>query len=289
MRTIALFGLALAIAGTSLAQGRFEVDSVVLKDGTKINGLIINNTVDAVTIQTRHTEKTYPKSEIVRIQDTDEISTESTSIHKAGTLPPWRVLVNDLRTHDGIKSMVEIPAVRIDEGVFRNVPYRSFRMNRLVELNIYGDPENPAAIELGLFGRLRNNEDMRKVLRSYLAGYLTSRKEIGEFYKLGLEQGKVTVDGMTMEVTPTDAPDAFGAWWVSLFNNKQLNSIRLSDAEYDRLTKPHTEVVDQRGRVKELGWTPEEVDLARPQADSEFLIRGFYRDDSGQFRLLKGS
>lgn len=275
------------VAGSQLVAARFEVDEIQLKDGKRVRGLIVQNTADSVTIQERHGETVYPKSGIVRIIDEQDIGTEFTDIHRRGSLPPWRVLVNDLRTQDGIKSMVEIPAVRIDAGVFRNVPYRSFRMNRNVELNIYGDPESPAGIEMGIYGRQKNSERLRQIIRSYLAGYLTSRDEIGKLYSIGLESGVARSGNLTMEVTPPDGEDAFGAWWLSLFNEKELDRIRLSDADYDQLTRPNSEVVDFRGRVKDIGWTPKEIDLANAgRTGEEYIIKGFYRDASGKFRLL---
>ena len=88
----------------------------------------------------------------MRIIDNADAKALYTDINRKGKLPSWRVIANDLRTHDAIKSLVEIPATVIDVGDFKNVPYKSFRVNNEVELNIYGDPENPAGVELGIYG-----------------------------------------------------------------------------------------------------------------------------------------
>ena len=74
----------------------------------------------------------------------------------------------------------------IDVADFRNVPYKSFRVNEDVELNIYGDPENPAGVELGIYGPQSADKKLRKLLRGYLAGFLTTREEIAALYSLGL-------------------------------------------------------------------------------------------------------
>ncbi len=266
-------------------------DSLVLKNGQTVRGLIVKNSATEVILQERTAEMAYPKSQIARIIDVPNDGTEFTSILRKGELPSWRVIVNDLRTHDNIKSFVEIPAVKVDVGVFRNVPYKSFRINHDVEFNIYGDPENPAGMELGIYGRSAGDKKLQTMLRAYLAGFLSTRAEIAALYSVGLEEGLKKAGDFVAEVTPTTAEDAFGAWWVSLYNAKNLESVRLSDAAYDAMTLPADEVLDSDGRVKSREWTKADLGLAsRMDTDSDEVIqRGFYRDDNGVFRVYRDS
>jgi len=265
-------------------------DSLVLTDGTIVRGLIIKNSWDSVLIQQENRELNFPKSKIVRINDNTDAEALYTDINRRGKLPSWRVIANDLRTHDPVKSLVEIPATVIDVGDFKNVPYKSFRVNDDVELNIYGDPENPAGIELGIYGSRSADKKLRKTLRGYLAGFLTTRQEIAALYSLGLEKGITQVGNLTFEITPKDAPDAYGAWWVSLYNRKDLDRVRLSDAEYARLVRPVNEVIDKKGRVISGGWTRKDAHLSRKMqgggGSAKVILRGFYRDDNGVFRLI---
>lgn len=266
-------------------------DSIVLKGGRTVRGLIIKNSVDSVLLQEEFGEQTYPKSEIVRIRDEADIGILFTDIHRKGDLPSWRVIANDLRTHDEIRSLIEIPATTITAGEFRNVPYKSFRANQDLELNIYGDPNDPAGIELGIYGSRKGDVKIQKVLRAYFAGFLTSREEVAALYGLNLKGGKAAAGDIVFEVTPPTDEDAFGAWWISLYNKKDLDAARLSDAEYARLTKPADEVIDRRGRVIAAGWTKKDLqELTSAKGVDEqdrVLLRGFYRDANGDFRLLK--
>ncbi len=265
-------------------------DSLVLKDGRMVRGLIIKNSVDSVVLQEEFTEKTYPKSEIVRIRDEADIGVLFTDINRRGDLPSWRVIANDLRMHDEIKSFEEIPATAVTVGEFRNVPYKSFRVNRDVELNVYGDPNDPCGIELGIYGSRKKNAKLQSVLRAYLAGFLTTRQEIAALYSLNLKKSKEVAGDITFEVTPPDAEDAFNAWWISLYNLKDMDAIRMSDRDYAKLTKPADQVIDKRGRVLSKDWTAADLDLTwrRKAAGSlpPVLPRGFYRDKNGDFRLL---
>jgi hypothetical protein len=265
-------------------------DSLVLKNGRTVRGLIIKNSRDEVLIQEEFEENSYPKSEIVRIRDEANIGTMFTDINRKGDLPAWRVIANDLRTHDEIRSLVEIPATVIDNGEFRNVPYKSFRVNNNVELNIYGDPDDPAGVEMGIYGSRSGNHKLRTVLRAYMAGFLTTRAEIAAMYALDFKGAILQAGDITLEITPKDAPDAYGAWWISLYNKRKLADARLDDTAYARLVRPVSEVIDKHGHVISGGWSEKEAGhsekLHKTGKSARVLLRGFYRDKNGDFRLI---
>ena len=291
-RTLAVFAAAAIVCQTTrAANDSFHApDSIVLKDGRTVHGLIIKNSVDSILMQEEFGERTYPKSEIVRVLDEPDTATYFTELISKGTLPSWRVMANDLRTHDQIKSLVEIPSTTVTVGTFRNVPYISFLVNRDIELNIYGDPNHPAGVELGIYGSRKNSVSLKKVLRGYFAGFLGSREEVAALYKIGLTKGKATAGTLTFEVTPPTDPDAEHAWWVSLYNLKALDAVRLPKAKYDALTKPPNEVIDRQGNVIAKGWTKNDLKetdrLKTLHGTKKILLRGFYRDKNGDFQLL---
>lgn len=289
----ALVALLLCICPSFAQQGGdnfIAPDTLVLKDGSVVRGLILRNSVTSVLLQNEFHEAEYPKSEIVRINDQPDDLTHFTGVFRKGDLPPWRVIANDLRTNDQIRSVLEIPATMIDNGVFKNVPYKSFRVNNDIELNIYGDPADPAGIEMGIYGWKKNNAKLRRTLRGYLAGFLTTREEIAALYSLDLNGGTAQAGNITLEITPANAPDAYGAWWISLFNPASLAEVRLSDAEYAKITCPHEEIMDRRGRVRSHVWSKADLELSEKAREAEdstrVLLRGFYRAPDGVFRLI---
>ncbi len=281
----------LAASGLRGADDSFHPpDSILLKNGKTIHGLIIKNTVDSVILQEKSGENTYYKKDIVRIRDEADLDAMYTDITRKGSLPAWRVIANDLRTHDAIKSLVQIPATGIDKGEFKNVPYLSFRANRDIELNIYGDPENPAGFEMGIYGGKAGNDKLRQDIRAFLAGFLSSRAEVAMLYSLNLNEGIGTAGELTIEITPKNGLDAYGAWWISLYNKKSLAKDRLSDAAYAKITRPSEEVVDKHGNVLAADLPARNVTLADQMKDLEtsakLLLRGFYRDKDGNFRMI---
>lgn len=262
-------------------------DAVYLKDGTSLRGLIVRNTSEQVLLQDQSGETEIPKSEIVRIVDAADADPESTAADKRGDLPGWRHIVNDLRLNDAIKSLEQIPATNIDNGTLKNIPYLSFRVNEFIELNIYGDPEDPAAVEFGIYGRHSSDDRLRRKLRNFLAGFTASRDEVSALYAIPFSGGTQTAGNRRVTVTPVTAPDAYGAWWISLSNPKRLEDARLSDAEYAALTVAPTDVVAKDGRVRRGTWTMDDISQAlRAGRGGDSVFRGFYRDAQGNFRAV---
>jgi hypothetical protein len=279
-----------SVAAHAATEGFAEPDTVLLKDGSSHKGVIVRNTSKEVWLQNRYSIQQFPKSEIVRIRDQADIGLEFTKANTPGDLPAWRVMVNDLRNNDAIKSLEQIPATHIDNGYLKNIPYLSFRINELVEMNIYGDPDDPAAVEFGVYGRLASHDKTRRVLRSFLAGFLSSRKEVQAIYAIPFTGGQECLEDFCIKITPASAPDAYGGWWISLYNPKKLEGTRLDDAAYAKLTRPFGRIVDSSGRVKRDTWSIEDLNLTRRSLgvanQATALVRGFFRDAQGQFRPL---
>ena len=199
-------------------------------------------------------------------------------------------MVNDLGNNDAIQSLEQIPATHIDSGYLQNIPYLSFRINELVEMNIYGDPDDPAVVEFGVYGRLASHDKTRRVLRSFLAGFLSSRREVQAIYAIPFTGGQECLEDFCIKITPASAPDAYGAWGISHYNPKKLEADRLDSASYAKLTRPFGRIVDTSGRVKRDNWAIEDWNLTRRESrkgnQATALVRGFFRDARGQFCSL---
>ncbi len=131
---------------------------------------------------------------------------------------------------------VQIPATVIDEGVLRNVPYLSYRAGKL-ELNIYGDPEAPAGVEIGIYGANTSTPFKRKLV-AFVAEVTTA--EFTESFNLDAD--KKRLGSIDYEVTPPTAPDAYGAWWISAYDMTRLESARLADTELNEITVKRAEI-----------------------------------------------
>lgn len=283
----ALSASPLTAAGLELST---DPDTIVLRDGSVVKGLIVRSVKGDITIQTVGGEEHYSRDQVSRVHDVPGEGSYLTDIERKGDLPPWRTIVNDLRHSDGVESLEQIPATVIDSGEFKNVPYISFRVNGNVELNIYGDPEDPAGIEMGIYGSKQGSADIRRLCREFLVSYLNARAEIQAVYQLNQNGGLRDVGDMTIEYSPAKGSDSYGAWWLSIYNKKHLTDARLSDAEYAKLTRPMDDVVEKNGQVRANAWTDADADqslrLKQGDGDERLFVRGFYRDKNGDFRLI---
>lgn len=272
-------------------EGYAEPDSILLKDGSTQRGVIVKSTAASVFLQQRYGISEFSKSRIVRIFDGVDVGMEFTESGKKGRLPSWRVMVNDIRNNDAVKSLAPIPPTLIDNGYLKNVPYLSFRINDYIEMNVYGNPDEPAAIEFGVYGRLSSSDKLRRTLRSFLAGFLTSRKEVGAIYSIPFSGGEKNAGDFRIRITPSSASDAYGAWWICLYNPKNLEAARVGDAEYARATLPPKQVLDPSGKVKEafLGGANLLPSLRSRLKAKDSALRHFLefsRDPSGHIRIF---
>jgi len=268
---------------------KLDPDTIYMNDGTAKRGLIIRNDPGEVVLQQRMGEVVIPKAYISRIDDQVN-DVYFADMVKPGKLPPWRMIVSDLRSDDNIRSFRQIPATTITNGYLRNIPYLSFRINRRVEMNVYGNPEDPVAIEFGIYERKASEiTRFKKITRTYLAGLLDNRHEIAALYSLDDKGGERTIGDLTFKVTPPEAHDAYGGWWISLYEQKRLNAFRVPESSYLKNTLPFGAVNHANGSLREGdGAFFEKFLHSNLAAWSEMIpdLRGFYRDRVGDLKLL---
>jgi hypothetical protein len=223
--------------------------------------------------------------------------------------------------------------VVIDKGVLRNVPYASYRGAGL-ELNVYGDPESPAGVELGVVdgasvgesavaclvlksgSKIRGEiaqQDTRAFTIKVAGGTMTVEREkvlrveeapdrhrsdeikravvqlverllrepadCAALGTLKLEQDRLTRGGLVFEVTPPTADDAYGGWWVSVYNTEDLERARASTAELREITVVRGGSAFPTPQSPAI-WTDEDYSRARPvPTGGTVYVRGYTRKD----------
>jgi len=211
-----------------LATESRALDEILLKSGTRVPGTILGQSKDQVLMRVGDGQVIYPKRAIQRIYDSMTREEPVITLMEADQLPPWWIPLADLYYEDWINKIVNIRATYINVGELKDIPYLSFRANQAYELNVYGNIKDPAAIEIGFYRPLQG-QGAKKRCRQFMASYLTTIPQIKALYALSDRGGSSEVDGLTITVTPPDAADAFGGWWVLVANTRKLAASRLSD------------------------------------------------------------
>lgn len=219
-------------------------DEIVFLDGTKIQGRIIAQDAREVAFLMDDRHLSIPTNEILRIYDRPDTEISFPKLLTSpGHFPPWWVPAYDLFFTDWVTDFKQIPAVVVTEGDLAYVPYLSFLANRRIELNIYGDPQDPAGVEIGLYGRLRSSHRYQEKARIFLSSYLTTLDDIRALKALSLRGDRKDLGHLVLEVTPPGAPQSFGAWWMTVWNPKKLAEARVHPEELEEATSALNELV----------------------------------------------
>jgi hypothetical protein len=156
-------------------------------------------------------------------------STTTNASAVASRLPKMKQFVLAARAESWGADLHQIPAVVIEAGDLAAVPYISFGTAD-VELNVYGDPAAPAGIEVGTKS---TSPETRAAIRAFVAKQLSEAdaKPLAD-----LADGKeVETDGMALEITPPEAADGFGAWWVTAFQPSIVKAAQASVGEMNEI------------------------------------------------------
>lgn len=229
-----------------LAIGILFGDVILLKNGGKLEGVIIHDKGDEVVVRLKYATVELDRSEIASI----EKKSGPAAAVAAARLPRWDRIIEGgaKKTWEGKWS--QVPALVVEEGPLKNVPYMSFRSGNY-EFNLYGDPDAPAGIELGVYNDLLKSEAAKKQCLETIAELLGDAKDADLTRNLGLTVVKKQQNGFVFEITPETAPDAFGGWWVSVYDSALIEKARASQEELDRITATREEMERQQAEAKE--------------------------------------
>lgn len=260
-----------------------------MNDGTELRGLILQNTEDLVILETVNGEARLPKEYIRRINDAPNGEAIFADIVGKDELPSWRSIVHDMRTYDGIWSFEQIPPTAIDNGLLRNIPYLSFKVNDRSELNVYGNLGNPAAVEFGAYGSMRSTDKQRRMFREYIAGHLETKEQVAALYSLSPARRDARAGKLRFRLILPGDPDGYGGTWMVVYRPDQIGSARLGDREYAKITRPFQHVNNPDGSLRSeraednRNWLKGFIDQFNGE---EPELRGFYRDQNGLFHVL---
>lgn len=287
--------LILAVGLTSL-MATVHADLVRLVDGQSAEGVVLEDSAQQVRICSESDVTAIPRETIATVERVPAVRPA------AAVLPPWKVVIGELAARPWATSLEQIPSTVIDEGVLRNVPYRSFRFSGDYELNIYGDPDAPACIEIGMYRELLLDPMAKRQCMAVISALLEDASQREALAKLSTKGATSVVGELTMEVTPPESPDAYGGWWISVYSTALLEKARASASELEAISVPFS--VEMAGApaaatmpstaavpAAASGWTAAQMSKARPPAKSTTKPRiyssGFTRKSGSYSRVSR--
>ncbi len=214
-------------------------DVVALKSCQELKGNIVSETEHVVVLKQGENVQRLLRNDIAFIRRGNEGAPGAAPVQTSldRRLLGFEQLIETALKHPWAKDLHQVPATVIDKGVLRNVPYLSYRAAQF-EINIYGDPDHPAGMEVGVYGgKVASKREIRDVMTEFLLH--AEDKEVVR--QLSLAQDKREREGMTFEVTPPTAADSYGGWWISFYDACAFERARASENELKEISEEASE------------------------------------------------
>ncbi len=232
VRSLVLLVLVLATA----ARG----DVLTLVNGSTIEGRILREDTTEIEVQTNLGTVILARKDITTIERKPFADPSKPGATHAGgprgRLPDAAAVRRALPQNRWAKGVKQVPAAVVTKGPFKNVPYLSYRADEDYEVNIYGDPAAPVAIEVGLLNMRTRNEDARTNAQAFLASLLGTPEDRVIVEKLGREKDDQVREGLTFQVQPPESDRSYGAWWIRVLDDRTMEMERASAEEINAIT-----------------------------------------------------
>jgi hypothetical protein len=239
--TLAAIGV-LALSATAWA------DVIRLKNGGTLEGVVLREAEGSVVVRLKYATVTLDRTDVESIEK--KPAEPEPPAAPDLRLAKWDFCLEKFLARPWAAELRQIPATVVDKGVLKHVPYMSHKSGNY-EFNLYGDPDRPACLEIGVSKDLLKSEPAKRNCLDLLAALLTDPKDAALLPALKLAQDKQERGGLVFEVTPETAEDAYGAWWVSVYDPKALDAARATEEELKDITMAEEDLEDEEPKKPE--------------------------------------
>jgi hypothetical protein len=279
-------------------------DELLTFNGGKIQCTVLQESETAVTTLIGESVIRFQQNDIKSVVRNSKVLDRPESTTTG--IPAYSYIMPTLAKQAWAVDLHQIPATVIDKGVLKHVPYKSHRVAVDCEINVYGDPQNPAGVEVGLLGKYLSHDKAKERCLQFVSSLLNESTDRAILAAIKREKDLVVHGDLTFEITPPTADDAYKGWWISVYSEKALDSFRASDEELQAITTKHiapepvTDVpsappapsVVRADAVDIERWSPSDYGYARPVTSNSssstsggrVYVRGYYRKDGTYVR-----
>jgi len=227
MKSLAAFLIGLFAAAPSL-----NAEVIHLKNGGTLEGVILKTNEDGMVVLLKYASVTIYSA------DVDSIEKSAAPVGaKSHRIADWQACFQALAGRPWGADLHLLPAPLVESGDLKNVPYVIHAAGNY-EFLLYGDPDAPARVEIGISGASLAHEPSRKECVDLVAAFLTETQDVEALRSLAFQGEKKDRSGLVLEID--QEPDSRGkdTWWVSVTDSRQLDAARVSDREAASLATP---------------------------------------------------
>jgi len=195
------FLLSVVFAGACIA------DTVTMTSGRTVEGVVLREDPSSVSVALNYGTVTFPRAAVQKIERSNKpaaapaAKTVGAPASAKPRVPSWLTAVKVLTAQPWATEFHQIPATVVDTGVMKNVPYQSFRCGVDYEVNVYGDPDAPAGIEIGVYHGLLKDKAARENCVGFIAAVLCDPTDAAMLKLLDRRQDLVVHKGLSIEIT----------------------------------------------------------------------------------------
>jgi hypothetical protein len=226
--------LATSIAAFLVLASPVAADTIKLQNGSTLEGVILKEESGEVVIRLKYGTVTVNRAEIASIEKSAPPAGEG-----PGRIAGWEKCYEVLATRPWTKDLHPVPAMVIDKGTLKNVPYVASRAGDR-QFNVYGDLDHPADLEIGLTRDSLKLTAAREECIAVLSQMLSDPKDVETLRSLDFkkDQDKKERAGLVFEIEREADADGNDTWWLSVVDAAALDKARLSDKEIEAMTAP---------------------------------------------------
>jgi|GEM_PF-1308458 hypothetical protein len=228
----------LAVLGLGLLfPPSLKADVVVLQNGAVITGNILQQDGNGVLLQMESGTFRYPLAMIKEVRK--EAATAPHVSNNGKVIPDWAQIISLLAKNGWATEIKQVPATVINYGKYDNVPYVSFRCaSSGYEINIFGDLNNPAAVEIGAMTYLKDDNQAKSNCVNFICSVLANAADRKIVRALNWSQKDVQQnESMAFETLMPGEWGSYGGWWVMAFDRTALASAAASETELLAMTQ----------------------------------------------------
>lgn len=234
-------------------------DSLVTLNNGTIDGTAIQTNGNFVLFVNENAVFNFPKTQIKEIQVASD-----PNILSSGRIPNFKNFILLLSKQAWATNLTPIPATVIDKGILKNVPYSSFHCGVDYEANVYGELDQPAGIEIGVYRSLLEDGIAKSNCLKLISSLLGLKGDRDILSALDLKKDLKTKDGLTFEITPSTDEDSYGGWWISVYSEEKLNLARASDKEMKDISISKQDIVKSASQKDDISaWSTNDLEFAR--------------------------
>lgn len=130
------------------------------------------------------------------------------------------------------------------------------------------DPNNPACVEIGIYRDLIKSPAAKQNCIEMVRRMLSAAGDKAVLSQFDLAKDTKNQDGLTFEITPETAPDAYEGWWSSVYDEQMLDQMRATGEDLKCITVTANEVKSAptvASAAESSTWTSTQIATSRGQ------------------------